>query len=340
MQNRQKPIIIGHRGASGYRPEHTRAAYELAYAQGADAVEPDLVVSKDGVLVIRHENEISGTTDVASHPEFVGRRATKSVDGHDVTGWFTEDFTWAELRALRARERLADIRPANASYDGQFELLSLPDLLEIIERATEKTDRVLGMVAEIKHATYFESIGLPIEELYTEALADAGWPNARNLLTTESFEQTILTRLRESVIGGSFVYLLEELGTPYDRIAASGGKSITYADDMTGAGLRRLVGRVDGISVEKSVILGSLADDGRTRISSVVEEAHAVGLTVLCWTLRPENRYLGESSQRDVPDASFGDWESEFRLIMASGVDGIFVDHPDLAVAIRDGRGQ
>ena len=173
------PLVIAHRGASGYRPEHTEAAYRLAFALGADAVEPDIVATKDGVLVVRHENEISGTTDVASHTEFAGRRTEKVIDGVALTGWFTEDFTWAELRTLRARERLPALRGLSASFDGLFPILRLRDVLRLVDRAEAPLDRELGDVAEIKHASYFESIGLPLDELFAAEVNEAGWNTGR-----------------------------------------------------------------------------------------------------------------------------------------------------------------
>jgi len=177
------PLIIGHRGASGYRPEHTRAAYELAFRLGADAVEPDIVATRDGVLVLRHENEISGTTDVASRPEFADRRANKLIDGARLTGWFTEDFTWAELSTLRAVERLPQVRQASATFDGLEPILRLSDLLGIIDDASGQRQRI--MVAELKHATYFESIGLPLDELFASEVS--GWASDENLIV-ECFE--------------------------------------------------------------------------------------------------------------------------------------------------------
>ena len=159
------PLVIGHRGASGYRPEHTRSAYELAFALGADAVEPDIVATRDGVLVLRHENEISGTTDVATRPEFAGRRTTREVDGVALTGWFTEDFTWAELSTLRARERLGGVRQASASFDGRYPVIRLRELFPLIDTAADEQRRLIRMVAEFKHGAHFAALGLPLDEL-------------------------------------------------------------------------------------------------------------------------------------------------------------------------------
>jgi len=325
-------ILIGHRGASGYRPEHTRAAYELAFALGADAVEPDIVATRDGVLVVRHENEISGTTDVAGRPEFADRRTKKLIDGVLMTGWFTEDFTWAELAGLRARERMPNTRQANASFDGEQPILRLRDLFDLVDGAAETATRTLGMVAEIKHATYFASIGLPLDELFAAEVRAAGWNTER--LTVESFELSVLNRLRERGLSGKRIFLLEDSGRPHDEIARLGEDAPFYADYLTESGLADLVGLVDGVSVHKSLILNDAAASATD--PSLVHAAHAVGLQVYCWTLRPENRFLDPRFRRGARKANWGNWQDEFRTIMAAGVDGVFADHPDLAAYVRD----
>jgi glycerophosphoryl diester phosphodiesterase len=321
------PLIIAHRGASGYRPEHTRGAYELAIAMGADAVEPDIVPTRDGVLVLRHENEISGTTDVAARPEFANRKTTKTIDGKQLTGWFTEDFAWHELARLRSRERLPKVRPSNATFDGLDGILRLRDLFALLDRA----DRPVGMVAEIKHATYFESIGLPLGELFAAEATEAGWHDNGRLII-EAFEESVLHKIRDHGVGGNLVYLLEASGSPADLVAAHGTNAATYASQLTDAGLAALAERVDGISVDKRLLLH--IDNGNTvGITDLVDRAHAAGLTVFCWTLRAENRFLGKNLQRT--ESPFGDWLAEYQLIMASGVDGVFADHPDLAIEAR-----
>jgi glycerophosphoryl diester phosphodiesterase len=345
------PMIIGHRGASGYRPEHTRSAYELALALGADAVEPDIVATRDGELVLRHENEISGTTDVASRAEFAGRRTTKRIDGISMTGWFTEDFTWAELSTLRARERLPGLRPTSATFDGQFPLLRLRDLFEIIDSASDVARRPFRMVAEIKHATYFESIGLPLDELFAAQVNEAGWNEPgvnergvnehgvnehRDRLIIESFEQTVLEQVYARGIYGTRIYLLEERGKPFDQVASLGSKAPPYADSLSATGLFGLAGRVDGVSVPKSLILRTDATGNVVGASDLVDEAHAAGLEIYCWTLRPENAFLAPSMRRGRFKAQWGAWQSEFGTIMATGIDGVFADHPDLALAVRD----
>jgi glycerophosphoryl diester phosphodiesterase len=329
-------MIIGHRGASGYRPEHTRSAYELAFALGADAVEPDIVATSDGELVLRHENEISGTTDVASHAEFAGRRTTKSIDDISVTGWFTEDFTWAELSTLGARERLPGLRPASATFDGRFPLLRLRDLFAIIDNASEAAGRPFGMVAEIKHATYFESIGLPLDELFAAQVNEAGWNEQDGRLTIESFEQTVLDQVYARGVYGNRVYLLEARGKPFDQVARLGSTAGRYAESLTESGLFGLAGRIDGVSVPKSLILRTDAAGNVAGASDLVDEAHAAGLEIFCWTLRAENAFLAPSLRRGRLRSQWGDWQSEFATIMATGIDGVFTDQPDLALAVRD----
>lgn len=323
--------MIAHRGASGYRPEHTRAAYELAIAMGADAIEPDIVPSRDGVLVLRHENEISATTDVADRPEFAARRTTKQVDGTTLTGWFTEDFTWAELSTLRSRERLPKVRPDNATFDDLDGVLRLKDLIDLIDAA----DRPVGLVLELKHATYFASIGLPLDRLVARELAEAGWQSDARL-TVEAFESDVLHGIRDHGVGAPLVYLIEARGAPADRVARDGDRAVPYADDLTPEGLIRLNrAGIAGVSVDKRLLLQSDAEGNTLGITSVVDRAHDAGLTAFCWTLRAENRFLGRNLRRGADDSRFGDWLGEFHLVTASGVDGVFADQPDLALAAR-----
>lgn len=332
--SRPHPIVIGHRGAPGYRPEHSRSGYELAFALGADSVEPDVVASKDGVLVIRHENEISGTTDIAERPEFAHRRSTKTIDGDEHTGWFTEDFTWAELRTLRVRERIPALRPSSASFDGQQGILRLRDLAEIVDAASEEQGRDLGMTVEIKHATYFDAVGMPLDELVASELGDAGWGRGRPLIV-ESFEKTVLSRVGERGIEAEYVYLVEREGAAADLVARDGSAAVTYAEELTDVGLDALRGVVDGVSADKALVL-SIDDDGvASGASDLVDRLHARGFTAYSWTLRPENRFLTTGFRRGPLD-SFGDWQSEFDVILRTGIDGVFLDHPDLGVAARD----
>ncbi|WP_426516201.1 glycerophosphodiester phosphodiesterase family protein [Diaminobutyricibacter sp. McL0618] len=342
MRAHSSPLVVGHRGASGYRPEHTRAAYELAFALGADAVEPDLVATRDGVLVLRHENDISGTTDVAAHPEFADRRATKEIDGVELTGWFTEDFTWAELSTLRARERVPSLRQTSASFDGRYPILRFRDLVDIVDRESEEAARLLGIVAELKHATYFESVGLPLDELFDAELSETGWGDNPELIV-ESFEKTVLAKLFLRGYRGRRFYLVESSGAPADRVARQGSAASGYDQDLTAVGLYALgaaeaAHRVEGISVDHSLVLTpEQVDDDGDPTSELVDTAHSAGLRVFCWTLRPENHFLPQAFRRGESDSAWGDWRTDFSLIMRSGVDGVFADQPDLAVAVRDG---
>jgi len=326
-------MIIGHRGASGYRPEHSRAAYQMAFAQGADAVEPDIVPTRDGVLVLRHESEIGTTTDVAGRPEFAGRRTTKHVDGVKHTGWFTEDFTWAELSTLRARERLPRLRGASARFDDEYPILRLTDLFEIIDEAAETTGRRLRMVAEIKNAQHFAALGLPLDELFAAAVTAAHWNDDR--LIIESFEPDVLQQVRARGITGQRIFLIAAEGTPADQVARFGAVAPDYASYLTDTGLAALVGAVEGISVAKPLILRTDAATGAAETTSLVDAAHTAGLQVFCWTLRPENTFLAPAHRRGLRKADFGDWEAEFAMILRTEVDGVFVDHPDLGAQAR-----
>lgn len=326
---RSEPLVIGHRGAPGYRPEHTRSSYELAFEMGADAVEPDLVATRDGVLVVRHENEISGTTDVAEHPEFADRRRTTTVDGREHTGFFTEDFDWVELQTLRARERLPRVRPRSAAFDGTEPLLRLEDLLEIVDAASERRGRQLGLVAEVKHATHFASIGLPLDELVADALAS--FPAEH--LVVESFEETVLRQLHDRGLGGRGVYLVEKAGAAFDRVAAEGSDAPSYAEQLTSESLAAFgtSAWVRGISVDKSLLLGADgSEEQRADGAALVNLAHHSGLDVFTWTLRPENRFLTPAFRLEGSKDAFGDWRGEFQAVLETGVDGVFVDHPDL----------
>lgn len=342
-QGEQFPLIIGHRGAPGYRPEHTESSYLLAFEQGVDAVEPDLVATRDGVLVIRHENEISGTTDVADRPEFADRCTTKVIDGVSVTGWFTEDFTWDELQTLRCRERVPRLRPQNAAFNDQEPMLRLRDLIMLMLQAQRQHGREIRLVIELKHVQFFMDQGLDLVKLLLDELSDplqAGNENGQRLsprdlfrgrLTIECFELGALRRLR--AIGADewadLVFLLEHEGCPADELTL-GNAARSYDWYRSDEGLDELRHEVRGISVSKRDLLqvdrsGLLIAD-----SDLVARAHARGLLVYCWTLRPENAFLPAPVQAGQNAADWGDWAGEWKLILETGVDGVFVDHPDL----------
>ena len=330
---RRHPLVIGHRGAPGYRPEHTRSSYDLALALGVDAVEPDVVFSRDGVLVVRHENEISSTTDVAARPEFADRRTTKTVDGVAHEGWFTEDFTWAELQTLRCRERLPKLRAGSASFDDTQPPLRLADVLALVRAASLDQGREIGVVLEIKHATSFGALGFDVAGTIAAELRAAGWADGALPLVFESFESTVLAQVRAHGIRGSYVYLLEAAGRPYDLVAARGESAPTYAAHAAPAGLDALAGVVDGISVDKRMILAPDRLGRATGPSRVVDDAHARGLRVFTWTCRPENAFLVPQFRSGRDKSAFGDYAAEWQIIADAGVDGVFADHPDLALA-------
>jgi glycerophosphoryl diester phosphodiesterase len=311
------PILIAHRGASGYRPEHTLAAYELAIEQGADFIEPDLVPTKDGVLVARHENEISGTTDVAAHPEFAARRTTKTIDGETLTGWFTEDFTLAELKTLRARERLPQLRPANAAYDGRF---TIPTLAEIIALAKQHG---VGIYPETKHPTYFASIGLGTDAPLVAQLRAAGWDSASAPVFIQSFEVANLRRLH-GMTGIRLIQLMAGEGGPADGAAPS------YAAMLTPAGLKAVAAYAYGIGPDKAQLWRT---DRPDQPSTLVADAHAAGLRVHPWTYRAENYFLPTRFRHGADPATHGDIQAEISAGLGLGIDGFFTDYPAIGTA-------
>jgi glycerophosphoryl diester phosphodiesterase len=325
------PLVIGHRGASGYRPEHTLASYRLAIELGADYIEPDLVSTSDHVLVARHENDITGTTDVADHPEFAARKTTKTIDGVAHTGWFTEDFTLAELRTLRAVERLPDVRPANTAFNGLYQIPTFQEVIDLAKRAG------VGIYPETKHPTYFDSIKLSLEEPLLAALRANGLDSRKAKVFIQSFETSNLKELNgETRV--PLVQLIDEVGAPYDLVAA--GDPRTYADLVTPAGLAEIATYADGIGPSKNLIVprdtaGNLLDP-----TSLVRDAHRAGLVVHPWTFRRENTFLPLDFRQGNPASpeylrAPGDLPAELRLFFRLGVDGVFSDNPDVAVATR-----
>jgi glycerophosphoryl diester phosphodiesterase len=327
---RREVTVIGHRGASGYRPEHTLGAYRLAIAQCADYIEPDLVSTRDGVLVARHENEIGGTTDVADHPEFASRRTTKVIDGVSVTGWFTEDFTLAELRTLRARERLPQVRPQNTAYDGRYRVPTLAEVLDLARHSRTCDGRPVGVYPETKHPTYFASIGLPLEERLVRTLDRHGYRGRRAPVFIQSFETGNLRRL-DRLTDVRLVQLADCSGAPYDLVAA--GDPRTYADLLTPAGLRSIARYADGVGVCKSALIPRNADGSLGAPAPVIRDAHRAGLIVHTWTFRRENQFLPLDFRVGTDPNAVGDMVGETRAFVAAGVDGFFTDNPDLGVA-------
>jgi glycerophosphoryl diester phosphodiesterase len=336
-------LVIGHRGASGYVPEHTLAAYHLALQQGADYIEPDLVATRDGVLVARHENEISATTDVATRPEFAARRTRRRIDGMELEGWFTEDFTLAELKGLRARERIPALRPANTRFDGQFEIPTLEEILALVQgveaqrarRAAQlgvPTPARIGIYPETKHPSYFTARGLPLEPPLLRTLARFGYEDAQAPVWLQSFEVGNLVALAAQTTLRR-VQLIEESGAPYD--AVSSGDVRTYAAMLEPAGLTDIARYAQAIGPAKGLVIARRADEALAAPSALCRAAHAAGLQVHAWTFRAENHFLPREFRRGADPAACGDLEGEIGAYLAAGIDGFFTDQSDRGLAAR-----
>ncbi len=321
MKPAAAPLIIGHRGASGYRPEHTLESYSLAIVQGADFIEPDLVATRDGVLIARHENEISGTTDVAE--KFPDRKRIKMIDGQQVTGWFTEDLTLAEIKMLRAKERL-DFR--DQSHNGKFEVPTFEEVIDLALAKSRETGRAIGIYPETKHPTYLDSIGLSLEEPLVAALRAKGLDRADAPVFIQSFETANLKQLN-GMTAVKLVQLMEAADRqPYDFVVA--GDERTYGDLVTPQGLREIATYADGIGPYKRLIVPEGENKALKSPTNLVADAHAAGLLVHPYTFRNEAQYLA----RDYG----GDPAAEYRQFFELGVDGLFSDFPDTAVAARE----
>ncbi len=335
-----KVLVIGHRGASALRPEHTLASYGKAIADGADFIEPDLVMTRDGVPVARHENEISGTTDVAAHPEFASRKTTKTIDGHAVTGWFTEDFTLDELKTLRARERLPQLR--STAYDGQFQIPTLDEIIDFVATESATQGRVIGIIPEIKHGTYFQKAGLPMEDRVLAILAAHAYTRTAPV-EIQSFEIANLRYLRGK-LGKNHpnIRLLQLLDDakeqPYDVVAA-GGK-LSYGQMMTPAGLRDIAGYADAIGPNVRAIIPLKADGTLGEPTALAHDAHAAKLELHPYTFRPENYFQARNFWQGSDPKTFNEAGSvaEIRAYLDAGVDAFFTDDPALGRKAVDGR--
>jgi glycerophosphoryl diester phosphodiesterase len=332
-----EPLVIGHRGASGYRPEHTLEAYRLAIRMGADFIEPDLVSTRDGVLVARHENEISGTTDVAERPEFASRRATRTVDGVAVTGWFTEDFTFAELRTLRAVERLPKVRPQNTAFDGRFPVPSFQEVIDLARQEGHRLGRTIGVYPETKHPSYFRSIGLPLEDPLVRVLRQNRLTRSTDPVIVQSFETANLRAL-DRQLDVRLVQLLDASGRPWDFTAA--GDPRTVADLVRPEGLAWIAKYADGIGVHKDLLVPRNSDATLRAPTTLARDAHRAGLHVHAWTVRAENQFLPADFRIGDDPAARGDVTAELELLYGLGVDGVFTDFPDAAVAVRQASGR
>ena len=329
-----EPIVIAHRGASGYRPEHTLAAYRLAIQLGADNIEPDLVSTKDGVLVARHENEISGTTDVADHPEFADRNTTKTIDGRAVTGWFTEDFTLAELRTLGAVERLPQVRPDNTRYDGRFQVPTFDEVLDLARTESRRRGRTIGVYPETKHPTYFDSLGLSLEEPLVRALKRHGLDRRAAPVFVQSFETANLRDL-DTMTKVPLVQLADASGAPYDTVAA--GTPTPYRQMVSPRGLREIASYADGLGANKFLVIPrDPVTSAAGEPTEVVDDAHAEGLIVHIWTTRDENQFMAKDYWRGEDPNAKGDAQAEIHAFLDEGVDGFFTDFPDTGADARE----
>ena len=322
--NTDKVIVIAHRGASGERPEHTLLSYQRAIEQGADFIEPDLVPTKDGVLVARHENNITETTNVADHPEFADRKATKTIDGETMTGWFTEDFTLAELKTLRAKERLPKFRPDNKKFDGQAEIPTLDEIIALAKQASKQTGRTIGIYPETKHPTYFASIGLPLEQKLVDKLKAAGWDRADAPVFIQSFEVNNLKKLR-TMTKVRLIQLMAGAGAPAD------GAQPSYKAMITPEGLKAVAAYAYGIGPELTMIQPVSGP-----ATTLIADAHTAGLKLHPWTFRAENFFLLPSYRSGANPADHGRLKDEILYFIGLGVDGFFTDFPYIGVEARD----
>jgi glycerophosphoryl diester phosphodiesterase len=324
--------VIGHRGASGYRPEHTLASYDLAARMGADYIEPDLVITADGVLVARHEPDLGLTTDVAERPEFADRRCTRTVDGIACTGWFAEHFTLAEIKTLWAVERTPTVRQGNTLYARRHRVATFAEIVDLRARLSAELGRQIGVCVETKHEAYFAANGTPLEPALVDALAAAGLDQAGAPVLLMSFEPTTLRRLSDQVLV-PLVQLIEAVGAPADLVAA--GDPTTYADLVTPEGLAGIAGYADAIGPDKAQVIGLDTAGASTGPTGLVGRAHAVDLRVFPWTYRNENRFLPAELRSDGGPAAYGDAFAEYAAHLEAGVDGLISDHPDTAVSAR-----
>lgn len=336
LRRAARVALYAHRGASALFPEHTLAAYARAIQDGADFIEPDLVCTKDGVLVARHENAITDTTDVATRPEFAGRKTRKTIDGEVHEGWFVSDFSMAELKTLRAVERLPKMR--GASHDGQFQLLSLEEIIDFVAAEAAARGRVIGLVPELKHSTWFGAAGLALEERLVATL-DAHAYTRRAPVTVQSFETANLKRLKKT-LGPSTHVLLAQLvvaGGRYDAVrpadVALAGGSLTYGEMVSKRGLRDMALYADVVAPIHRALIPLGPEERLARPTALVADAHRAGLQVVAWTFRPENAFLAADFRNgDGPNArNEAGSIAEMRRYLDTGIDGLFSDDTALA---------
>jgi glycerophosphoryl diester phosphodiesterase len=312
-------IIIAHRGASGYRPEHTLASYELAIDLGADYIEPDLVMTKDGILIARHENEISETTDIANHPEFAHLKTTKIIDDDIKTGWFTEDFTIAEIKTLTAKERIPQLRPQNIAYDEIFPIPTFAEIIDLTQQKSEEIGRKIGIYPETKHPSYFQSIGLQLEPTLLLNLQKIDLP-----IFIQSFEVNNLKELAK-ITDLPLVQLINDSGKPYDFIINHDPR--TYTDLLSPRELGEIAKYAQAIGVNKNLLIPRDNYGKLLSPTSLIIDAHTANLQVHAWTFRNEDFFLPLDCQ--------GNPEKEYEIFFKLGVNGVFSDYPDIALKMK-----
>ena len=333
--DQNKPIVIAHRGASAYVPEHTLAAFAMAILQGADFIEPDLVITKDGHLIARHDNVLDLTTDVSSKPEFAGRKTTKTVDGATVTGWFSEDFTLEEIKTLRAIERIPGVRPANARFDGQFDIPTMQEIIDLAQAYEKFLGHTIGLYPETKHPTYFDRLGLSLEEPLVKVLRRNGYEERQSRVFIQSFEINNLRKLK-SMTRIPLVQLLWIEGKPYD--VEAGGGALAYEQMATPTGLAQIASYAKVVGPEKRFILplDSAGNLDPSRATQFVQHAHAVGLQVHPYTFCSENVFLPTNFRSSSNPNALGDGAGEIETFLRTGIDGFFTDHSDRGLVARD----
>ena len=323
----KRPIIIAHRGASGLRPEHTVSAYRLAVDQGADFIEPDLVLTKDGIMVVRHENEIGGTTDIAGRAEFTARKTTKIVDGESIEGWFTEDFTLAELKTLRARERLPQLRPTSAAFDGTDPIPTFEEVVALAKSESKRVGRIIGVYPEMKHPSYFAGLGMTFEGRLADALKTYGLNSASAAVFVQCFEVAPLKTIR-ALTKAPLVQLVSAEGGPADRA------KVSYSDMVSASGLKAVATYANGVGPDWKMVV-PVVDGGLGAPTALVTNAHAAGLQVHPYTVRAENYFLPTKLWIGNDPAAHGQVGAVLAALFAAGVDGLFSDFPGLASAAR-----
>ncbi|ADD40570.1 glycerophosphodiester phosphodiesterase family protein [Stackebrandtia nassauensis] len=309
-------MVTGHRGASGYRPEHTIEAYTVAVTLGADYFEPDLVPTKDGQLVARHESEISQTTNVADKPEFASRKTTKVIDGVSYTGWFTEDFTLKELKTLRAKERLPELRPYNKDHDGLYPIMTIEEIIKLRKDLSFQNKREVGIYPELKHPTYFNSIGLKVEELLDQKLGAADLDDADDPVLIQSFEEGALKKM-DSLVDNKLVFVIGDKAATPDK-------------------LKEYAKWLHAVSYAKDIIIPRKSDGSLGTPSTAVKDAHTAGLDVHSWTFRNENFFLPTNLRIGDYPPDWGNYQEEYRLFINTGIDQMFSDFPDKAIDARE----